>query len=151
MRLTCPACGAQYAPPEGAIPPHGRTVRCSACLAEWRVRIAAPDPERRPPVAMPQTAPRISEPEPARPTPAWTEPPRAAAGPLAASLDPPPERRGGFMAGFAVVSAVALAGVALYANAQAVALALPQAAGAMDQFVATVDAARAALADALRR
>lgn len=35
MILTCPACGTSYTVKDGAIPPHGRTVRCAACKHSW--------------------------------------------------------------------------------------------------------------------
>jgi predicted Zn finger-like uncharacterized protein len=45
MILECPACHAQFNVPDGAIPPQGRTVRCSACKHQWHATIAAaPEP-----------------------------------------------------------------------------------------------------------
>ena len=35
MILTCPACHTSYTVKDGAIPPHGRTVRCAACKHSW--------------------------------------------------------------------------------------------------------------------
>ncbi len=35
MILTCPACQTSYTVKDGAIPPHGRTVRCAACKHSW--------------------------------------------------------------------------------------------------------------------
>ena len=35
MILTCPNCGTQYAVKDGAIPDHGRQVRCAACKHSW--------------------------------------------------------------------------------------------------------------------
>lgn len=35
MILTCPACGTSYTVKDGAIPPHGRNVRCAACKHSW--------------------------------------------------------------------------------------------------------------------
>ena len=35
MILTCPNCGTQYAVKDGAIPAHGRKVRCAACGESW--------------------------------------------------------------------------------------------------------------------
>jgi predicted Zn finger-like uncharacterized protein len=35
MILTCPNCGTQYVVKDGAIPPHGRQVRCAACKHSW--------------------------------------------------------------------------------------------------------------------
>ena len=36
MILTCPSCATQYVVKDGAIPPHGRQVRCKACGNSWR-------------------------------------------------------------------------------------------------------------------
>jgi predicted Zn finger-like uncharacterized protein len=143
MRLTCPACGAQYAPPEGAIPEGGRIVRCSACRAEWRAtpgaettgsakRSAAADVPALSP--QPETAPATRSPAP-----------EAA---LAGSLETEPAEGGGsgFMAGFAAVALVALAALGLYLNHQAVADAAPALAGPVDAFVNAVDALRLQLA-----
>jgi predicted Zn finger-like uncharacterized protein len=35
MQITCPNCKAKYNVAEGAIPPSGRTTRCSACGTKW--------------------------------------------------------------------------------------------------------------------
>ena len=35
MILTCPACGTSYVIKDGAIPPHGRQVRCASCKHSW--------------------------------------------------------------------------------------------------------------------
>ena len=35
MILTCPSCGTQYVVKDGAIPPGGRQVRCTACKHHW--------------------------------------------------------------------------------------------------------------------
>ena len=35
MILTCPNCGTQYVVKDGAIPPHGRQVRCASCKHSW--------------------------------------------------------------------------------------------------------------------
>ncbi len=35
MILTCPTCGTQYVVKDGAIPPHGRQVRCASCKHSW--------------------------------------------------------------------------------------------------------------------
>jgi len=35
MILTCPTCGTQYVVKDGAIPPGGRQVRCTACKHSW--------------------------------------------------------------------------------------------------------------------
>ncbi|MEO5611981.1 MAG: zinc-ribbon domain-containing protein [Sphingomicrobium sp.] len=35
MILTCPSCGTQYVVKDGAIPPHGRQVRCASCKHSW--------------------------------------------------------------------------------------------------------------------
>lgn len=44
MRLTCPACGAQYEVPANVIPADGREVQCSNCGEVWLQR-AEEDPE----------------------------------------------------------------------------------------------------------
>lgn len=174
MRVTCPACGAQYAPPEGSIPPEGRAVRCSSCKAEWRVEGApAEPPVAAPPAAgavvaahpapvgvetpvpsapVSQVAPvcrAVSEPAVAPPS----QPPRrAAVGDMTASLETEPSGGGsGFMAGFATVTLLALAAIAVYANHQAVADAIPALAGPLQTFVSAMDAARDWLARALNR
>ncbi|MFN3615451.1 MAG: zinc-ribbon domain-containing protein [Rubrimonas sp.] len=162
MRVTCPACGAQYAPPEGSIPPEGRAVRCSSCKAEWRVQgepAAAPAPpapvapEAAPEPAIAVAAPRddVSAPDPAVVPP--SQPPRrAAAVEMSASLEP--EASGGgsaFMAGFATVSLLALAAIAVYANHQAVAEAIPALADPLERYAGAMDAARAWLARSLDR
>jgi predicted Zn finger-like uncharacterized protein len=62
MILTCPTCGTQYVVKDGAIPPGGRQVRCTACKHSWH---QDPDTE-----AEDQAAPALAEaeaaPEPAR-------------------------------------------------------------------------------------
>ena len=35
MILTCPACDTKYMVKDGAIPPHGRQVRCASCKHSW--------------------------------------------------------------------------------------------------------------------
>ena len=45
MILTCPNCGTQYVVKDGAIPPHGRQVRCAACKHSWH---QDPDAEAAP-------------------------------------------------------------------------------------------------------
>ncbi|MGI8612276.1 MAG: zinc-ribbon domain-containing protein [Sphingomicrobium sp.] len=35
MILTCPSCGTQYVVKDGAIPKHGRQVRCASCKHSW--------------------------------------------------------------------------------------------------------------------
>ena len=53
MILTCPACGTQYVVKDGAIPPHGRKVRCASCKHSWHQ-----DPE---PAAAPDDGETIAE------------------------------------------------------------------------------------------
>lgn len=68
MILECPACHAQFNVPDGAIPPAGRTVRCSACKHEWHATpetAAAPKPA---PKAVPQPVVAPEPPEPEAPT-----------------------------------------------------------------------------------
>jgi predicted Zn finger-like uncharacterized protein len=54
MILACPACGTQYVVKDGAIPPHGRQVRCAACKHSWHQ-----DPE--PPADAPEEEQSIAE------------------------------------------------------------------------------------------
>jgi hypothetical protein len=69
---------------------------------------------------------------------------------MAASLDSPtpyePGGRGGFMAGFTAVALLALGGLAIYVNHQAVMDAVPALAGTVESFVALVDDLRQRLA-----
>jgi predicted Zn finger-like uncharacterized protein len=53
MILTCPSCGTQYVVKDGAIPPHGRQVRCASCKHSWHQ-----DPE---PVDAPEEEESIAE------------------------------------------------------------------------------------------
>jgi predicted Zn finger-like uncharacterized protein len=53
MILTCPACGTQYVVKDGAIPPHGRQVRCASCKHSWHQ-----DPEQ---AATPDDSETIAE------------------------------------------------------------------------------------------
>ncbi len=168
MQLTCPACGARYALDEDAIPAEGRMVRCSNCRAEWRAggraaRMAPPArevvpppfPARQPAPAMQRAperaAPRSpASPSPASPSPAPPPPAPVRSEALAASLEEPRGGgRGGFMAGFAVISLLALLAVAVYARHADVATAVPQLAEPLERYVALVDRARDALADAV--
>jgi predicted Zn finger-like uncharacterized protein len=49
MQLTCPNCNAKYNIADGAIPPSGRTARCSACGTKWWAMPSAPvEPEAKP-------------------------------------------------------------------------------------------------------
>ena len=58
MILTCPNCGTQYAVKDGAIPAHGRKVRCAACGESWHQ-----DPEGVEPGSVAQPAgPPATEP-----------------------------------------------------------------------------------------
>jgi predicted Zn finger-like uncharacterized protein len=70
---------------------------------------------------------------------------------LAMAIDdtPEPKRGGGFVWGFALVTLVALTGVAIYARQGAIAEAVPAAAPYLERFVALVDEGRVALADAV--
>jgi predicted Zn finger-like uncharacterized protein len=159
MRVTCPACGAQYAPPEGSIPPEGCAVRCSSCKAEWRVQgeppmapaaaTVAPEAVETPPLR----AAIAADPDPVVVPPA--QPPRrASVREMTASFEPEPETSGGgsaFMAGFATVTLLALAAIAVYANHQAVADAIPALAGPLERYAEAMDAARDWLARSLNR
>jgi predicted Zn finger-like uncharacterized protein len=167
MQLTCPACGARYAVEEGAIPAGGRMVRCSNCHAEWRagalprvpaarsadarqgLASAGPARQAEPPAAMPSASDR----PPARAALAAqpSPPPPVRSEALAASLEEPRSARGGFMAGFAVVSLLALGAVAVYARHADVAAAVPRLAEPLEHYVALVDRARAELAQAVDR
>jgi predicted Zn finger-like uncharacterized protein len=71
MILTCPNCGTQYAVKDGAIPEHGRQVRCAACKHSWHQDpevqagvepVAVPEPEPHP--APEQEGVAAPEPEP---------------------------------------------------------------------------------------
>lgn len=66
MILTCPACNAQFNVPDGAIPPAGRSVRCSSCKNEWHAMAPAAAPKPQPkPVPVPQPEPvSVVQPEP---------------------------------------------------------------------------------------
>lgn len=75
MRITCPNCGAQYEVAEGAIPPGGRDVQCSACGHVWFV--TRPDAA----VAAGPAEPSLSGP-PAEPDPAAEPEPEPAAVPV---------------------------------------------------------------------
>lgn len=44
IRLICPGCAAEYRLPEGAIPPSGREVECSACGRVWQAEAPRPVP-----------------------------------------------------------------------------------------------------------
>lgn len=70
---------------------------------------------------------------------------------MAASLEEDAETGGGrgFAAGFVTVMLVAAVAAALYLWREDVAAALPEAAGALQAYGAAVDAARAAIAEAL--
>ena len=64
MILTCPNCGTQYAVKDGAIPDHGRQVRCAACKHSWhqdreeQAEPQAPEADVEPsPVGEPQPQP----------------------------------------------------------------------------------------------
>ncbi|MEO6248024.1 MAG: zinc-ribbon domain-containing protein [Sphingomicrobium sp.] len=92
MILTCPACGTSYSVKDGAIPPHGRTVRCAACKHSWHQPgeagpaepIAAEPPAEAPApiaeIAAPASSPAIDEavpgfPEPESPDDSFAAPP----------------------------------------------------------------------------
>jgi predicted Zn finger-like uncharacterized protein len=142
MLLTCPACGAQYAPPEGAIPDQGRIVRCSACRAEWRA-----SPERAAAAGAGPAPASPPQPQAATPAPAMAR--AASPGPanMAASLEAEPiePQRGGFLAGFLTVAVIAGAVLALYFNQQAVAQAVPALAEPLAALAAAIDSLRALL------
>jgi predicted Zn finger-like uncharacterized protein len=141
MLLTCPACGAQYAPPEGSIPDKGRIVRCSACRAEWRAF-----PEKAAGSAA-DAAPPPATMAPPPPAPAVAQAPTPGPANMAASLEAEPvePRRGGFLAGFLTVAIIAGAVLALYFNHQAVAQAVPALAEPLAALAAAIDGLRAQL------
>lgn len=62
MIATCPACAKRYRVPDDAVPPEGRSVRCSACSHTWIEHPPEPDPAPRLPLAEPP--PRIADPAP---------------------------------------------------------------------------------------
>ena len=80
MIATCPACDKRYRVPDEAVPPEGRSVRCTACGHGW---IAYRD----------GTAPPVATPGPAAPGPALANPalhPAAAERPIVAAAAPVP-------------------------------------------------------------
>jgi predicted Zn finger-like uncharacterized protein len=54
MILTCPSCGTQYVVKDGAVPPHGRQVRCASCKHSWH---QMPDAVAEPVVELTDVAP----------------------------------------------------------------------------------------------
>ena len=77
MILTCPACDTKYVVKDGAIPAHGRQVRCASCKHSWHqepeLTLAEPASEADigfegpPPLqASPSEAPLVDTPEEAR-------------------------------------------------------------------------------------
>ena len=58
MILTCPSCGTQYVVKDGAIPPGGRQVRCTACKHSWHQDAeGGPAEQQEPPSAMAEANP----------------------------------------------------------------------------------------------
>ena len=70
MEIVCPACGAKYRLPDGAIGAAGRSVACSACGNRWH---AIPEPVAEP--GQPEPAPIRPEPTTIRTEPPATEAP----------------------------------------------------------------------------
>ena len=146
MLITCPACDARYEADDALFPETGRTVRCSACEAEWTVwpqtlgASAAAGAVREPEVAPELSATRFAPLEAPEPQFARS---------LEDDAEPEAEggRGGGFLWGFVAAAAVALGATLLYARHADVAAAVPQLAGTLDVYVATVDALRARLAE----
>jgi predicted Zn finger-like uncharacterized protein len=161
--VRCSSCGAEWtarppAPPRGAIAPLLR--KTPADVREAPSQAAppfGPEAERRaaaaPEAAGPGPAgdaavgPRPRAPQPA----AAASPVEARADALIRSLEteaaPQAASGGAFMAGFATVSLLALAAVAVYARQDDLARALPAIAGPLADYAAFVDQAREALAD----
>ena len=143
MLIICPACDARYEADDALIPQTGRAVRCSACEAEWTVWPQAG--KQSPASEAPQVAPEISA-----TSFAPLNPPEPK---LARSLEDAEEpaseggRGGGFLWGFVAAAALALGATLLYARHAVVAAAAPQLAGALEVYVAAVDALRARLAE----
>ena len=65
MILTCPNCATQYVVKDGAIPPHGRQVRCASCKHSWHQ-----DPE---PAAELQMGPEMQPAEATEPDETFAE------------------------------------------------------------------------------
>lgn len=60
MILTCPACNAQFNVPDTAIPPAGRTVKCSSCKHQWHATLPVAAPKAQPkPQPKPEPVPVI--------------------------------------------------------------------------------------------
>lgn len=63
MILTCPACSTNYVVKDGAIPPHGRQVRCAACKHSWHQdAMAGDDPAIAPAPVTGEGPPPAAEP-----------------------------------------------------------------------------------------
>jgi predicted Zn finger-like uncharacterized protein len=78
MQIACPSCAAAYDVPDARLKP-GRSVRCSACGAEWK---PAPEDDATPPPEVATPPPAGPEAEPAAPpTPLLTAMERLAAEP----------------------------------------------------------------------
>lgn len=152
MRVTCPACGARYAVDDDAIPPAGRMVQCSACSAEWRATPRSPAAASAASGATARAVAAASG-KPAAEgaqVPA-TLPRQPQPDAMIASLQDAPRRRGGFVAGFAVVALLAFAAVTLYAKQAAIATTAPALAEPLGAYVAAVDRGRLLLAETAAR
>ena len=99
MKITCPACAADYNVPDTLA--SGRTVRCAKCATEWTPVPTPAMAVEPPPVAVP-------EPELAAPPPPAESPPRLAP-------PPPPALRRPVGLLFAWVGSIAVIAAALVA------------------------------------
>lgn len=160
MRLTCPACGAAYAAPEGAIGDSGRWVRCGVCRAEWLARreagstgrtTAAPAPPQdaagkapAPPAPQADPAGRLSS------AASRTDPGAALASSIETAESDAKPSGARFMAGLAVAAALVLVAVLGYVRHDQIAMAAPQLSEPLAAYVDWVDRVRAALQEATR-
>ncbi len=162
MRLSCPNCATLYEVPDGALPAAGQHVQCTECHTRWFVK--GPEPrallsedeilarlETRKPLTLvsggrKREAAAEPVPEPARDfvREGRDAAPPAEEEPAAAAPEPAPAA-GRF--GVGLLAALALAGLALaaYAEADTLALRVPAIAPAIGLYAGAVDALREGL------